>query len=123
MVSLYEAGHTVREVQEALPPGFKAQRLIERFVPERRTAAKRDQSGPSNHMWRGERAGYQAMHLRVAAARGKPSRCSACDCVEGKFEWASLTGDYGNTNDYVRLCVPCHRRFDAFWRARVDQGG
>jgi hypothetical protein len=52
---------------------------------------------------------------RVGAARGRPSHCSICDTTssETKYEWANLTGNYQDVNDYARMCVTCHRRFDA----------
>src|SRR4051812_22728327 len=68
---LYGAGHTMREVAELAGTTVKVlQRLMPRNDIERRTAAKRDQTGERNHMWRGSEAGYQALHLRVEAARG-----------------------------------------------------
>lgn len=121
VVSLYQGGATVAEVQNALPPGFKAQRIIERYIPVRRRAAKRDQVGPKNHMWKGEDAKYKAFHLRVATLRGKPSKCAACEKTEGRFEWANMTGNYADPSDYVRLCVPCHRRIDAFRRKEIGR--
>ena len=80
---------------------------------KRRVAAKRDQAGAANHMWRGDEAGYQALHLRVEAARGKPHECSKCGSTEGRMEWANLTGNYADVDDYARMCVSCHRNFDA----------
>ena len=114
---LYLSGMTVAEVQAATPSGYKVQRILERYLPERRRAIKRDQRGPLNPSWRGDEAGYQALHLRVESARGKPSECSQCGATEGRFEWANLTGNYQDINDFVRLCVPCHRQMDANRRA------
>ena len=119
--SLYVSGASVAEVQAALPPGYKAQRILERHLPQRRTAAKRDQRGAKNDLWKGDQAGYQALHLRVASQRGKPSLCAACGKTEGRFEWANLTGRYTDINDYIRLCVACHRRMDAY--RRKERGG
>lgn len=28
------------------------------------------------------------------------------------YHWANVTGDYANPEDYIRLCAPCHYRFD-----------
>lgn len=120
-VSLYRSGSTVVEVQAKLPPGYKAQRIIERHVPQRRSPAKRDQRGPRNHMWKGDAAGYQAVHLRVEAQRGKPSECSRYDETEGRFEWANLTGNYADINDYARMCVSCHRKYDAARRRETGR--
>ena len=74
-------------------------------------------------MWAGDRAGYQALHLRVEVARGKPSGCQRCGCEEpsARYEWANLTGNYTDINDYERMCVPCHRSFDARRRAATGE--
>jgi hypothetical protein len=29
------------------------------------------------------------------------------------MEWANLTGNYADIDDYERMCVLCHRNFDA----------
>lgn len=114
-------GMTVAEVQRELPAGFKAQRIIERHIPERRPAVKRNQAGAANDSWKGDAAGYAALHLRVATNRGKPSLCERCGTTEGRFEWANLSGNYQDTNDYARMCVTCHRRFDAARRATTGR--
>lgn len=117
---LYEAGHTMREVAKLTGTTVKVlQRLMPRHGITRRTAAKRDQGGERNHMWRGADAKYQALHLRVETARGKPQRCATCDTTDPneRYEWANLSGRYEDVHDYARLCVPCHRRVDAARRA------
>lgn len=121
--SLYESGRTIKEIGEELGPGYKAQRIVERYVSERRSAAKRHQSGEANHAWKGSEAGYQALHLRVQTLRGKPNRCSTCDTTDPvvNYEWANLSGRYEDVNDYARLCIPCHRRLDSARRAVSGQ--
>lgn len=111
--SLYRDGATVAEVQRALPPGFKAQRILERHLPNRRRAVKRHQRGAANNSWKGADAGYAALHLRVAGERGTPSLCARCGATRGRFEWANLTGKYHDINDYERMCVSCHHTYDA----------
>lgn len=119
---LYEAGHTMREVADLTGTTVKVlQRLMPRHGITRRPAVPRDQRGERNATWRGPEAKYQALHLRVQAVRGKPSRCSACDTTEGRFEWANLTGRYENISDFIRLCKPCHVRFDAARRAATGR--
>lgn len=111
---LYESGLTIAEVSDRVGPGCKVQLVMERYGIERRGRYKRNQRGVRNHGWRGDVAGYQALHLRVASARGKPMQCEWCGSTEERrYEWANLTGDYGDVNDYARLCVSCHRRYDA----------
>lgn len=109
--SMYESGHTIAEIQAEVQ-GAKVQNIMRRYGIATRPAIKRDQRGEKNHMWRGDDAKYQALHLRVEAARGKPNRCARCWTTTGRFEWANRTGNYEDINDYVRLCVTCHRRYD-----------
>jgi hypothetical protein len=69
-------------------------------------------SGSTHYAWKGERAGYQAKHLRVAHVRGSAPSC-IWGCIETKrFEWANLTGDYEDPDDYAAMCISCHRRYD-----------
>lgn len=79
-----------------------------------RIAAKRNQRGTANHMWKADEAGYQALHLRVERARGKPARCERCGATDDArvYEWANLTGHYDDINDFERMCRSCHRRYD-----------
>lgn len=108
---MYEAGFTISEIQRQVT-GCKVQNLMARCGIPRRRAVPRDQSGERNAIWRGDAAGYKALHLRVATARGKPSFCGECGATEGRFEWANLTGRYEDVWDYQRMCVPCHRAYD-----------
>lgn len=118
--SLYESGLTIAEVQRQVR-GCKVQNVMVRYGIPRRACAKRNQRGEANHMWRGDDAGYQALHLRVAAARGKPSYCNWCGTTDGKFEWANLSGAYEDVNDYERLCASCHRFYDAARRRETGR--
>ena len=113
---------TVGEVQMAIPAGYKAQRIIERYEIPRHRPGKRDQHQENNDNWLGDAAGYSAMHLRVIVARGRPSRCACCDTTDPgiQYHWANLSGHYEDIHDYARLCPPCHRRLDA--RRRADLG-
>lgn len=109
---LYESGMTVTEVQTEIGPGIKVYNVIHR-LGIMRPAIKRDQRREKNDSWKGGDAEYQALHVSVQVSRGKPSICEVCGATEGRFEWANLTGDYFNLDDYQRMCVRCHRRFDA----------
>lgn len=119
---LYASGLTIREIGEVIGSGYKVQTLVERFIPERRPGGNRDQRGEKNHSWRGDGAGYSAMHFRVIRARGRPTRCACCDTTDPtiRYEWANLSGRYDDINDYARLCPRCHRRLDARRRAVLN---
>lgn len=111
----YEAGATQSEVAVALGLTQKVVwRLMRNHGITPRTAAKRDQTGSRNHAWRGDQANYQAFHLRVAARRGQPKKCQRCGTTDPAktYDWANLTGNYPDPDDYERMCRSCHRRYD-----------
>lgn len=78
-----------------------------------------------NGAWKGDRAGYKAVHLRMSS-RLRPEHCASCGTTEGRHEWAlkadvpedrllrSPEGWAYSTcpDDYLSLCKPCHNRFD-----------
>lgn len=68
--------------------------------------------------WKGAAASYSAKHKRLRAARGPaPKHCSVCGSKDDpsvfRYEWANLTGNYDDVNDFVPMCMPCHRAYDA----------
>ena len=89
-----------------------------------RIATKRNQSGEKNHMWKGNDAGYAALHYRINNLRGKPSKCEYCKTTKAKrYEWANVNGNYNDPNDYVRLCASCHRKADNGTKNKIDIRG
>lgn len=124
---MYESGMTVAEIANVFPKGYKVQRILERHLPERRPAIRRNQRGQLNHMWKGDEAGYKALHLRVRSQRGEPGPCEACDSSNAQTEWANISGDYSDVEDYLSLCLKCHRLLDAARRRylgrRTSNGG
>lgn len=66
--------------------------------------------------WRGDGAGYKAAHDRVYRIRGKAASC-VWGCQAGRYDWANLTGDLLNPDDYAPMCRSCHRRYDGAVRA------
>lgn len=75
---------------------------------------KRNQSGENNDSWRGDNAGYAALHYRVYKKRGNPMKCEKCGTrdKDKRYQWANMTGKYEDVNDYKRLCQSCHAKFD-----------
>jgi hypothetical protein len=59
---------------------------------------------------------YGALHNWIRRHYGKPTNCEYCmkENLKGKrINWANISGEYKrDRNDFVRLCVPCHRLFD-----------
>ena len=113
---LYHArGKTQGEVAAVLQTTQKViYNVMRRHGIPTRIAAKRDQRGPRNHMWKGKEAGYQAFHLRVQSLRGIPQHCEDCGTSEPSrwYDWANLTGQYDDPSDYKRLCRSCHWKMD-----------
>lgn len=114
--SQYRSGMTQAEIARDLG---MTQRVVWRVMHNHnltaRSSAKRDQRGEKNSSWRGPDAGYEALHTRVEVKRGKPSICGHCGTEDPavRYEWANMTGHYEDVEDFERLCVPCHRKFDA----------
>ena len=68
--------------------------------------------GKKNQNWKGNSAGYKALHLRVTNNRGKATICEECKSTYF-VEWANLTGKYYDVMDYKSLCRKCHNKFDS----------
>ena len=72
-----------------------------------------NKKGVEAHRWRGDKASYASLHNRVERARGKPRYCEKCGNTKAKrYEWANLTGNYNDINDYSRMCKSCHSLYD-----------
>lgn len=57
---------------------------------------------------------YNKYHSRVRSLRGSPHKCEICgeDNPRKQYDWANMTGEYENPDDYKRMCKVCHRRYD-----------
>jgi hypothetical protein len=58
---------------------------------------------------------YNKIHLWLKRKLGKANHCAFCNEGEKKYEWALKWGcDYEfNTDNFVSLCISCHRKYDA----------
>jgi len=70
--------------------------------------------GEKHPLWKGAEASYTAKHIWIRLHGGTPSKCEHCGKTEAKkFEWANISKQYlRQLDDWVRLCVPCHRKYD-----------
>lgn len=89
-------------------------KLMKRHGLTARVAAKRDQQGSKNHMWKGGDASYKAFHQRMYKSKGQPKTCEVCGSTGGRktYDWANLTGKYDDPKDYKRMCRSCHSKYD-----------
>lgn len=73
-------------------------------------------AGTQHYLWKGDTAGYGAIHSWLLRHFGKATCCENEKC-EGKsafFEWALLKGktyDH-NRENFTTLCSSCHRKYD-----------
>ncbi len=120
VADLYGQGMTQLEVAERAGVSRKVVWNLMRRSGIRARAARARQPlrGPEHGQWRGDDAGYQALHLRVVAQRGQPLRCQRCGTTDPgvTYDWANLTGAYADPDDYERMCRKCHRTFDGMAR-------
>ena len=64
--------------------------------------------------WKGDNVGYKCLHDWVKKRLGKPQCCDFClTTIKRKYEWANKSGNYKRElSDWIRLCTPCHRKYD-----------
>lgn len=66
--------------------------------------------------WKGDYAKTVAMHHWVIRWKGQPDTCENCgkSGLSGhQINWANIDHQYKRIlEDYIRLCIPCHRKFD-----------
>ena len=72
--------------------------------------------GANNHNWKGDEVGYGGLHDWVRLILGRPRKCEHCG-RDGfrrlQIHWANKSHRYlRDVNDWVRLCVRCHRAYD-----------
>lgn len=116
---LYYSGMTITEISDHFSIGRKKiQTDMKRFNVVARTAAKRDQSGEKNTNWKGEDVGYVGSHIRKRKLHGHPKKCEVCGTndIKKSYEWANLTGNFSDPNDYKRMCRSCHSKYDKIER-------
>lgn len=99
----------------------------QRFMRHGDPSIGRDFAGEKNPAWKGESASYDAVHLRVRAARGPASQHVCVDCGGPAEEWSYDHADPDEKSEtrgnslvtfstdlvhYVPRCVRDHRAYD-----------
>jgi predicted transcriptional regulator len=114
-INLYESGMSQYEVAESMGTTQKViTNLFKRNEYKARTAAKRNQFGDKNHMWKGNLATKHAFHRRLYSRFGKPGHCEICGTSETTrhYDYANISGNYHKATDYAPMCRSCHWKFD-----------
>lgn len=78
---------------------------------------KGKRTGKENHLWKGDNVGYRAMHDWIRREKGTPDICEHCGMIgsleKKRLVWANKSHKYlRDINDWMRLCYPCHRKYD-----------
>lgn len=82
--------------------------------PESRAnrSAARKASGAEHGNWKGDKAGYGAIHAWVALHKTRRGQCETCGDTR-RTTFANVSGEYRrDTSDYAELCYSCHKLFD-----------
>jgi len=90
-------------------------------------------TGEINHLWKGDKAGYYAIHSWVQEYKPKSDFCCSCGRQNCRLELSNISGEYKrDINDYEWLCVRCHRKKDLGkpkdllelnWKRRIEKDG
>lgn len=67
--------------------------------------------------WKGDEVGYDGLHRWIGRKKGKPVICEHCGktFLNGRaIHWANKSQLYKrDLNDWMRLCVACHKKYDS----------
>jgi len=65
-----------------------------------------------NPAWKGDKAGYSAIHKWLVNHKKKIGICVMCK-KDKRTEYANVSGKYKrDVKDFIELCTSCHRTFD-----------
>ena len=115
LVRLYTSGASQDECAVALGVTRKVvSNAMKRLGIAARKAAKRDQWGAKNPMWKGAEANITCKHKRLYRLMGQPCLCDVCGTSDPAktYDWANLTGNYDDPTDFKRMCRSCHWKYD-----------
>lgn len=96
-----------RAWREANPEKVEAQHARER----KGTGNLRGEASPN---WKGDAAGYFAIHVWMRTQFGTSRVCDHCKSTSAKrYDWANIDHKYRRVReDWMRLCFSCHLRHD-----------
>lgn len=86
-------------------------------------------SDKNHHRWKGDEAGYDALHDWVKRRLGKPKYCEFCKTTSAThYDWSNKSGKYlRDLSDWQRLCKKCHNLYDNIygkvWAVRKEKYG
>lgn len=79
---------------------------------ETKEKVRRSVSGEKNSQWRGDNAGYHAVHRWLNRNYEKPVECEICN-KKKKLLLSSKNHEYTrNIEEYQWVCRSCHQKYD-----------
>jgi hypothetical protein len=80
---------------------------------QKMSLAKKGKFGCETNPWKGESAGYSAVHRWLVKRYGSPKKCEHCGRENGRISWANKNHQYKrNIEEYIGLCMSCHKKYD-----------
>ncbi len=76
----------------------------------------------NNHNWKNSKE-KGPIHGWVEVRKGKPKKCEVCgENNKNKiYDWANIDHKYRRKlSDYIRMCRPCHRKYDYGRRKSIN---
>jgi hypothetical protein len=87
--------------------GFKLSERQKENLSKSHIGIQREENNPS---WKGDKAGYVALHKWIRRKMGNPTYCSNNIKHGGRFEWANISGEYKrDIKDWHQLCHSCNK--------------
>lgn len=69
-------------------------------------------SGKEHYNWKGDKAGYHAIHKWISKVKGKSDICSKCGSHQ-HVDWSNISFEYKrDEKDWQKLCRKCHQEYD-----------
>ena len=89
-------------------PYFGAGHTTTPITEKTRQAKSKSATDDRNSQWKGDKAGYFAIHKWVARRKPKPEVCEHCKSAPPR-DLANISGEYKrDVNDFQWLCRRCH---------------
>jgi len=81
---------------------------------EKVSVSLRGKTGVESRRWKGDDAGYVAIHTWLTKYYDKGNKCEQCGNENAsRLEWSNINGDYTrDRSNWQVLCPSCHRKFD-----------
>ncbi len=103
--------------------GIHSRKFSNETISKLSREKKGKKTGANNHNWKGDDVGYHCLHKWIRKSKTKPECCQKCGKKQDYLELANISGEYKrDINDYIYLCVRCHKEMDGNLKKFIDGG-